>query len=88
MKQINNSKEIYIITFDLLTDKETEKKLLLEEQKTLSTMYSDIKRHMLNNKFMWQQGSTYISKEKLTIFQFRNIIDKVTEKFKCEIRDK
>ena len=78
----NNKKEIYIITFDLLTDKETENKLFLQEHKSLSSMYSDIKKHMLDNKFMWQQGSTYISKEKLYLYELNEIIDELFNKHK------
>ena len=78
----NSKKETYIITFDLLTDKETENKLFLQEHKSLSSMYSDIKKHMLDNKFMWQQGSTYISKEKLYLYELNEIIDELFNKHK------
>lgn len=78
----NNKQEIYIITFDLLTDKETKKKLFFQEHKQLSAMYSDIKRHMQKNKFIWQQGSTYISKEKLYLYELNEIIDELFDKYK------
>ena len=32
----NSKKETYIITFDLLTDKETENKIFIQEHKSLS----------------------------------------------------
>ena len=66
----------------MLTDKETENKLFLQEHKSLSSMYSDIKKHMLDNKFMWQQGSTYISKEKLYLYELNEIIDELFNKHK------
>ena len=45
-------------------------------------MYSDIKKHMLDNKFMWQQGSTYISSDKLYLYELNEIIDELFNKHK------
>lgn len=69
------NEETYIITFDLLTGKEYEQKLRDEQNISLSSMYDIIKRHMQNNNFYWQQGSTYISNNKITNRDFRKTID-------------
>ena len=79
---MKESKEIYIITFDLYTDKNTEIKLKKEENKSLSSMYSDINKYMIENDFKWQQGSTYISNNKIYLYDFRNIVDNLFREHK------
>ena len=75
-------KEQYIITFDLHTDKNTENKLKKEENKSLSAMYSDINKHMIENSFNWKQGSTYVSNEKIYLYELNEIIDELFNKNK------
>lgn len=58
----------------LLTDKNTKEKLLKDIGISSSTMYDIIKHHMINNDFKWQEGSVYISNNKIPFFDFENFI--------------
>ena len=51
----------YSINFDLYTDKNSEKELRNDVSISLSKMYNIIENHLINNGFVWVQGSGYIT---------------------------
>lgn len=72
-------KNNYQIAFDLLTGKEYEKVLKTKYNKSLSSMYSLIKKHLIKNGFEWVEGSTYHTKGEITAKKLNRIIDDLYE---------